>query len=186
MVSEFRNQDVACEQNTNGTAEAIRKVKHRERDFGTALSHKPSRNERERHTNRNCNRERRTCRQHHLQNFRAARAQLRHKIRIVKVIRNPNVHRVVNQPANANRKLHRRIPEQRSLHALHKLTRDKTTNRKPAHVNAERKHLTIARMSEEKFKVPGPRPLVNETRKTRESKKRVNNDIHECKSILIK
>ena len=93
---------------------------------------------------------------------------------------------MVNDAANANCKFHRRIPEQGPLHLLDKFARDKTANRKPAHVNAEREHLTIARMSEEKFKVPGPRPLVNETRKTRKSKKRVNNDIHECKSILIK
>ena len=102
MVTQHRNERIACEQNTNSTAEAVRKVKHRERNFGTALSHKSRRNERERHAHRNRNRERRTRRQNNLDNFRPARTQARHKVRIVKIIREPNVERMVNDTANTD------------------------------------------------------------------------------------
>ena len=185
MVTQFRNQQVAGHQNSNGRTQAVGEVEHGERKFLTALAQEPCRNEGEGHAHRNSNGERRARSQHHLGNLGARKAQARNPFTVKEKSRKQVVEWVVNEAANTDGQFHRRIAKQGPFYPFHHLARDKTTNGKAAHVNAEREHLAIAGVAQEKLKVTSPGSFVNQSRKTRKSKEKVNENVHKLHSLHL-
>lgn len=178
MVAEHRDKRVAREQNTDSGTKAVRKVKHRQRNFGTTLAHKPGSDERECHTHGNRNRERGARRKNHLRDFGTDMAKACRKFAIEEEPGEQIVERMVGDTANTNRKFHGSIAEQRALHLFDKLARDKATNGKAAHVDAEREHLPVAGMAKKEFEVTGPGTFVNEASEPGERKEEINKNVH--------
>ena len=174
MVAQFGNQQVAGHQNANGRTQAVGKVEHGERKFLTALAQEPRRNEGESHAHSNGDGECRTRSQHHLGNLGARKAQARNPFAIKEKSRKQVVERVVNQAANTDGQFHRRIAKQGPLYPFHHLARNKTTDGKTAHVNAQREHLAVAGVAQEKLEVAGPGTFVNEAGKTRKRKEEID------------
>ena len=174
MVTNLWNQEIAGRQDTDGRTQAIRKVKHRERNFSTALAHKTRGNEGERHAHRNRNRESRTCRKGDLRQFSPTRRKGGCPRRIVEYPGQPNVQRVVRDTANTDSQFHQAIPKERALGFLDHLACNKAAYGKAAHINAEREHLAVARMPQEEFKVSSPRAFVNEAREPGQGKQEID------------
>ena len=115
---------------------------------------------------------------HDLRNFGAGEPEARHPVTIEEETRKQVVQRVVCHTANADGEFHSGIPEQRPLDLFDHLARNEAADGKPAHVDAEREHLAVAGMPEEKFEVSCPRAFVNEARKPGEGKQEVDQSVH--------
>lgn len=178
VVTENGDERIARKQNADGRTQAVRKVEHRERDFGAALAHEPGGNEGERHADRNRDGERAACRKDDLHDFGTAGTQPRHKRGIVENPREPVVQRVVRHATDTDSQFHGGIAQQRAPNLFDQLACDKATDGKATHVDAERKHLPVARMSEEEFEVACPRAFVNEAREPGKGKQEVDEDVH--------
>ena len=109
-----------------------------------------------------------------LGNLGARKARARNPFTIKEKSRKQVVERVVNQAANTDGQFHRRIAKQGPLHPFHHLARNKTTDGKTAHVNAQREHLAVAGVAQEKLEVAGPGTFVNEAGKTRKCKEEID------------
>ena len=68
---------------------------------------------------------------------------------------------MVRHSADTDRQFYDAVPEQWTLGTDDHLARHKASDGKAAHINAERKHLAVAGMPQEKFKVSRPRAFVN-------------------------
>ena len=178
VVAEHGDKHVARDEDADRRAEAVREVEHRERDFGTALAHEARRDKGERHADRNRDGERGAGRKDDLHDFSPRKAEARDPLAIEEEAREPVVQRVVRHAADTDGKFHRGIPEQRTPYLLDHLARDKAADCKAAHVDAEREHLAVAGVPEEKLEVARPRTFVNQACKTRKRKQEIDQDIH--------
>ena len=178
MVTNLWNQEIAGRQDTDGRTQAVRKVKHRKRNFGAALAHKTCGNKGERHADCNRNRECRARGKCDLRDFSTARRKRSGPRRIVEYSGKPNVQRVVCNTANTDGQFHQAVSQERSLGFLDHPARNKAAYGKAAHVNAEREHLAVARMPKEEFKVSRPRAFVNQAREPGQGKQEIDQEVH--------
>ena len=85
---------------------------------------------------------------------------------------------MIDQPAYTDSQFHCRVTEQRPLHLLDHLARDKAADSKAAHVDAEREHLPVAGVAQEQFEVTGPGTFVDESRETRKGEEEIDENVH--------